>query len=127
MKNLHIYRIIILALLLPLLASVGCDKSIAPPPVLTAAELPAAIEKAFEKASPEAKELASQVLAAVQAKDYPKAFQNVQTLGGMPSLTKQQISVASSALATVHTLLQEAQAQGDAKAAQAIQYHRSTK
>jgi len=123
-KQLHR---VFLALLLSLLSVVGCSKNSGPPPALTAAELPAAVEKAFEKASPEAKELASQVVAAVQAKDFPKAYHNVQLLAGMPSLSKQQVSVASSAMVTVNTLLQEAQSQGDAKAAQAIQVHRATK
>lgn len=126
MKKTQLH-LVLLALLLPLLSVVSCSKNSGPPPTLTAAELPAAMEKAFEKASPEAKELASQIVTAVQAKDFPKAYQNVQMLAGMPSLSKQQVSVASSAMATVNTLLQEAQAQGDAKAAQAIQIHRATK
>ena len=126
MNNLNIFRVLSV-LLLALLSSVGCDKSSTPPPSLTAAELPAALEKAFAKAKPEAKELANQVSTALQAKDYPKAFQAVQSLGALPSLTKQQAGVISSALVTVNALLQEAQAQGDAKAAQAIQYHRATK
>lgn len=126
MKHLHI-PCVLLTLLFALAAGTGCDKTNVPPAPLTAEEMPTAFEKAFAKAKPEAKELANQVVAAVQAKDYPKAFQAVQALGGMPSLTKQQISVASSAMITVNTLLQEAQAQGDAKATQAIQYHRATK
>lgn len=126
MTHLRI-KIIGLALLLPLLFGVGCDRSSAPPTPLAVEELPAAFEKAFSKAKPEAKELANQIVAAVQAKDYSKAFLDLQTLTGLPALTKEQMSVTSRALLTVNTLLQAAQAQGDAKAAETIQFHRATK
>jgi len=80
-----------------------------------------------EPAKPEAKDLASQIVAAVQAKDYPKAFSGLQALSGQPDLTKPQINVCASALLTVNTLLQAAQAQGDTKAAETIKVFRSTK
>lgn len=120
-------KIIELAFLLPLLFGVGCDRSSVPPTPLSEAELPAAMAKAFEKAKPEAKDLANQIVAAVQAKDYSKAFLGLQTLTGLPALNKQQVGVAASALLTVNNLLQAAQAQGDAKAAETINVYRSTK
>lgn len=126
MKNPKILQIFS-ALVVALLVVSGCDKTSTPPPALTAAEIPAAFEKAFAKAKPEVKEVATQVVTALQAKDYPNAFQGVQSLGALPSLTKQQASVISSALVTVNTLMQEAQAQGDAKSAQAIKNYRATK
>ena len=122
-KILHVFS----ALMFALLIGSGCDKSSTPPPALTAAEIPAAFEKAFAKAKPEIKQVATQVVTALQAKDYPNAFQGVQSLGALPSLTKQQANVISSALVTVNALMQEAQAQGDAKSAQAIKNYRATK
>ena len=120
-------KIIGLALLLPLLFGLGCDRSSAPPTPLAVEAMPAAFEKAFSKAKPEAKELANQMVAAVQAKDYSKAFLGLQALTALPTLTKEQISVSSGALLTVNTLLQAAQAQGDAKAAETIKVYQSTK
>jgi len=120
-------KIIRLALVLPLLFGAGCDRSSAPPAPLAVEELPAAFEKAFSKAPPEAKEVATQIVAAVQAKDYSKAFLGLQSLTSLPALNKQQVNVAASALLTVNTLLQAAQAQGDTKAAETIQHHRATK
>ncbi len=120
-------KIIGLACILSLLFSVGCDQSSTPPKPLTAEELPAALEKAFSKAKPEAKGLATQIIASVQAKDYPKAFLDLQSLLGKPDLTQQQVSVTSSALLTANTLLQAAQAQGDSKATEAIKFNRETK
>ena len=113
--------------LLPLLLALGCDHSSAPPAPLAVEEIPGAFEKAFAKAKPEAKDLANQIVAAVKAKDYSKAFLDLQALTALPALSKEQITVASSTLLTVNTLLQDAQAQGDAKAAETIKVYRSTK
>lgn len=126
MKHLRI-NLVGLALLLPLLFGVACDRSSAPPTALAVEELPATFEKVFAKAKPETKEITSQIVAAVQAKDYSKAFQGLQNLTTQATLTKEQSSVISGALLTVNNLLQAAQAQGDAKAAETIQYHRATK
>ncbi len=126
MTNLR-SQIIRLVLLLPLLFAVSCDRSSAPPTALAVEELPAAFEKAFAKAKPETKELAKQVVAAVQAKDYSKAFFGLQNMTSQVALTKEQSSVISGALLTVNNLLQAAQAQGDTKAAETIQSHRATK
>ena len=120
-------KIIGLVLLLPLLFGVGCDQSSAPPTAMAVEELPAVFAKAFSQAKPEAKELANQIVASVQAKDYSKSYLDLQSLLGRPDLTKQQVSVTSSALLTVNALLQAAQAQGDAKAAETIKIYRDTK
>lgn len=120
-------KIIGLTLLLPLLLGAGCDRSSAPPVPLAMEEFPAAFDKVFGKANPEAKELANQIVASMQAKDYSKAFQGLQSLLGRPDLTKEQASIMSRGLLTVNTLLQAAQAQGDAKAAQTIKVYQQTK
>ncbi len=121
------FKIIGLALLLPLLFSLGCDRSSTPPAPLPVEQLPAAFEKAFAKAQPETKELANQVAVAVQAKDYSKAFYGLQNLLSHAVLTKPQSSVVSSALLTVNSLLEAAQAEGNQKAAETIKTYRSTK
>lgn len=85
------------------------------------------LDKAFAKAKPEAKDLAAQVVAAVQAKDYSKAYLTIQTLAGKPGLTKEQLSVTSRGMLTVSELLQAAQTQGDQKAAQTLKTYRLDK
>jgi len=120
-------KTIALALLLPLLFGAGCDRSSAPPTPLSAAELPAAFTKAFGKAKPEVKEVADRIAAAVQAQDYSNAFNDLNSLIGKPNLTKEQVSVMSRGLQTVNTLLQEAQAKGDAKAAETIRVYNRNK
>jgi hypothetical protein len=115
------------ALVLALGFGVGCDRASAPPTPLSAAEFPTAFANAFSKAKPEVKEVADQIVAAVQAQDYSKAFNGLQSLVGLPDLTKEQISVSSRGLLTVNTLLQAAQAQGDAKAAETIRVYNANK
>jgi hypothetical protein len=116
-----------LALLLSLTFGAGCNRSTPPPTPLPVQEMPAALEKAFSKAKPEIKDLASQVVAAVQAQDYPKAFQAVQNLANQPGLTKNQGLVASRAALTVNDLLQAAETKGDKKAAQTLKNYRVDK
>ncbi len=113
---------IALAFLFVLTLGVGCNRSSAPPTPLTAEELPGALEKAFSKAKPEARDLANQVVAFVQAQDYSQAYTGLQNLLGKPGLTKEQTSVTVRGSLTVNGLLQSAQAKGDPKAAQTLKY-----
>jgi hypothetical protein len=118
-----------LAWLFVLTCGVGCNRSgsSTPPPALSAEELPGALEKAFAKAKPELKELAGLMAGAVRTRDYPNAYLGLQTLAGKPGLNKEQQRIMASALVTVNSLLQSAQSQGDAKAAQTLNYLRQNK
>lgn len=121
-------KAITLAYLFVLALGVGCNRSVPPPTPLTEQELPGAIEKAFSTVKqPEAKDLATQVVSSFQAKDYSKAFWAIQALSAVQGLSKEQANVAARASLTINSLLQTAQAQGDAKAAQTIQRYRETK
>jgi hypothetical protein len=120
-------KLFALALLLPWMFGLGCSRNVAPPEPLPVEQLPAAFQQAFDKAQPQAKELADQVVAAVQAKDYAKALSGVQLLVSLPGLTKEQSQVTSRSLLTVNGLLQSAQAQGDPAAAQTLKVYRGTK
>jgi len=126
MRPLHL-RNIALSLLLGLTFGLGCNRSTPPPAPLTEQELPSALEQAFSKAKPEIKDLAAQVVAAVQARDYSKAFRAVQSLAGQPGLTKAQMSVTSRATLTVNSLLQAAETRGDQKAARTLKTYREDK
>jgi hypothetical protein len=55
------------------------------------------------------------------------AFNDLQMLINRADLTKDQMSVATRGVATVQTLLQSAQTQGDAKAAETLKTYQSTK
>jgi hypothetical protein len=116
-----------LSLLMVITFLTSCKQSSTPPPSLSAEQLPAAFEKAFAKAQPETKDLASQVISAVQAQDYAKANAAIQNLVTRPGLTKEQTTIASSGLMTVNSLLQSAQAKGDTKAAEVLQLQRRNK
>ena len=115
-------------LLFTLLFALGCgNHEIAPPEPLAVEQLPAAIENAFTKAKPAAKELATQVIASVQAQDYSKAFLDIQTLSASQELTKGQRSVVASAMMTINELLKSAVSKGDEKSAVTIQNYQLTK
>ena len=127
MRLAHLMRGVLLLQLL-WLGTAGCSKTASSPPTpLALDQLPAALEKAFTKARSEAKALANQVVAFLQAQDYTKAYTGLQNLLGKPSLTKEQINVTTRGSLTVTALLQSAQANGDAKAADALKAYRLNK
>jgi hypothetical protein len=115
------------AFVLVLMLGVGCDRKVAPPVPLPVEQLPSALEKAFIKAKPEAKDLANQIVASLQAQDYSKAYTLLQNLLGKPGLTKEQMDVTIRGSLTVNTLLQSAQAKGDSKAAETLKSYRVNK
>jgi len=126
MRHHHLITVAV-AVVLGVAFGLGCNRSSPPPAPLTEQELPAALEQAFSKAKPEVKDLAGQVVAAVQAHDYSKAFRAVQSLASQPGLTKAQMSVTSRATLTVNSLLQAAETHGDKKAAQTLKTYREDK
>lgn len=113
--------------LLAMVSGAGCSRSNPPPTPLTLEEMPSVIEKAFSNATPELKQLTAQILAAVQAKDYSKAFMEIQNLLNKPDLNKEQLMAVSRASLTMGELVQAAQSQGDAKATQVLKYHMENK
>lgn len=116
-----------LAMLLVLAVGLGCNRTTPPPTPLTSEELPGVLEKTFGTAKPQAKELAALVVTSVKGRDFAKAFSTIQALTAEPGLTKEQVNIAARAMITISGMLQEAQAQGDAKAAAAINHYRETK
>ncbi len=118
---------VITAFLLVAFINVGCGRGSAPLSPLPEEQIPSALQEAFVKAQPEVKDLANQVVAALQTKDYSKAFLVLQILGGHSGLNKQQQNVASRSILTVNGLLQAAQEKGDFQAAETLNTYRANK
>ena len=116
-----------LALLLLVITGLGCRKHTPPPVPLQLHEFASTFNPAFARAKTETKDLAAQIVTAVQAQDYSTAFAQLQTLTSAPSLTKDQKNVLARGLLTVNELLAAAQSQGDQKAAQTLQIYQKNK
>src|SRR5690242_10628391 len=102
MRHLQI-KFTIFSLLLGLIVGAGCDKgSSGPPAPLAAEQIPAAFNAAFTKAKPEAKALVNEILTALQAQDFSKAYLDVQSLAAQPGLNKEQQSVTSRGMLTIN-------------------------
>lgn len=125
--QLRLSNAVFLSLVLLLLAAPGCKQSDAPPPALTLEQLPPALEQAFAKAKPEARPPEQEVMSALQAKDYPKALLSLQALAAVPGLNRQQANVVGAGIMTLNNALQQAQSQGDAQAAQALEFYHKNK
>jgi hypothetical protein len=115
------------ALLFVLLVGASCNRSPKPPVPLPLEQVPAALEKAFTKAEPEAKELAALIATSVRSQDYSKAYLGLQDLVGKAKLSREQADVTSRGMLSVHEALQSAQAKGDAAAAQTLDFQRQNK
>jgi hypothetical protein len=119
-------RIVVLLLLFSV-CGFGCKPKALMPAPLPADQLPAALEKAFRTAPAEVKGLADQVIASIKAQNYAKAHPQLQSLAMAPNLNKEQTDVTARGLLTLYGLLQSAEAQGDQKAAEALQQYRANK
>ena len=126
MKNLT-GMLLVLAVSLAASSLIGCSKTAGPPKPLAADQIPAELQKAYAKAKPEFKDVVQQISSAMQQKDYPGANAGIRVLFNATEGTKEQRSVTARAMLTINQLLQEAQAQGDAKAAAAIQTNKRYK
>jgi hypothetical protein len=105
----------------------GCDKDAGPPPPLAVEAIPAEMQKGFNNAAPEVKDTVGRLNSALQGKDYPAAYQEVQALCILPGETKEQRALSARALLTITGLLQTAQAQGDQNAAAALKLRQMTR
>jgi hypothetical protein len=119
MKSCIVNTICLLAGL-AVLGPAGCRKDPGPPPPLAAEQIPNEMQKAFSTAEPEARETAGRLTAALQGKDYPAAYQEVQVLCTLHGETSEQRALAARTLLTITGLLQTAQEQGDERAAAAL-------
>jgi len=104
----------------------GCGKK-ADPEVLAVEQVPATVENAFKGADGELKNTATEVVNAIQGKDEPKAMMDLQALFARPDLTPEQREVASRSMISLNQKLRAAAAQGDQRAAEALQIYNSRK
>jgi hypothetical protein len=105
----------------------GCSKDPSPPPPLAADRISPELERVYKAAKAETKDLVTKVSTGLQSKDYATSYDAVQALIALPDLTKEQRALSVRAMLTIYGLLQDAQAQGDEKAAAALRYHQATK
>ncbi len=119
--------VLTIGLLFLLACSPGCSHSNSPPPPLALDQLPAEFEKAFKRAPADPQGLANQVVASVRARDYGKAFMDLQALAGLPGLTKEQTLLVARGTLTLRESLQAAQSQGDQKAAEILKFQHLTR
>ena len=117
----------LLSLLLLTALAIGCSRNVPPPEAIPLDQLPAAMEKAFAPAKGEAKDIADQVVAALNAKDYAKAAAGLQKLTVLTGLNKEQVNTAARGVLTVNQALQEAQSKGDQKAVQTLKTYQINK
>ena len=87
----------------------------------------AGISKAFGSASPEAKALADEAAAALQAQEDAKAFLQLSALNARQDLSREQRAAATESMLTVNKRLTEAAAKGDKEAAKLMDEYRASK
>jgi hypothetical protein len=105
----------------------GCGKNPGPPPPLSVEQIPAELQKAFNNTGSETKEVVGRVISTLQSKDYPTAYEEIQTLCALPDETQEQRLLAARALLTLTGLLQTAQSQGDERAAAALKLRQTSR
>jgi hypothetical protein len=122
-----IHRSVLLALCTSaLMLTSACSKNVAPE-ALPAEQVSTAVESAFKDASGEAKDSATAIVESLQAQDNVRAFLELQALSSRPDLTTSQRDAAARSMLSMNERLRDAAAQGDQKAADALQAYRALK
>ncbi|HTR40279.1 MAG TPA: hypothetical protein VMH87_01515 [Pseudomonadales bacterium] len=124
MKRLGIFAS---PLLVAALAATGCSKSGSSPSALTAAELPATVNSAFNKSSDQTKEVEATFVADFQNQDPAAAFAQLQKLRAERDLTPQQQGVVVRAWMTTMQQLQTAAQNGNPSAQTALHQYLSSR
>jgi hypothetical protein len=101
----------------------GCGGGGRPPKELSPAEIPAAVETAFQGADPELVSMTSNLVAAVEAGEDSQAYLLLQTLLNRPDLTVEQRDVVSRSMISIGARLNEAAESGDAAATRLMETH----
>jgi hypothetical protein len=117
----------VLVSLLIMIAVTACGRRDSATTPLPAAEIPAALEQAFQGAAADLKQAAQRIREALKAPDLPRAFGELQALSSRPDLTARQRETVSRSFLTLSAKLSEAAAQGDAAAGQIVEIHRANK
>ncbi len=107
------------------LVFVGCHKQNTDKP-LPVSEVPQTIENAFKKSDPETSNVVQEVVISV-SEDKVRALEELQNLSSRPGLNAEQQKAADRSFYSVLSQVQQAAAQGDPKAKEAMQRYRATK
>ena len=125
MRILAIFPVAVLVLSVALMAT-ACKKS-GNRAVLTPEQIPATVQSAFKDAAPDVKSVAEEATAALQNKEEPKAFEQLQALSWRPDLTPEQREAAMRAIRALNEQFAAAAAKGDKNAEEMLQKYRATK
>lgn len=108
-------RFFLATALLLLAGPMGCGRNEAPSPV-EAALIPAVLRETFQSAKEPVTGLVTDLVDAVEAKDWPKASVAAQALSKTTTLTAKQRDMLARCLITINTQVTEAAATGNQEA-----------
>ncbi|PYJ85297.1 MAG: hypothetical protein DME22_09660 [Verrucomicrobia bacterium] len=124
----HLAIALTLLWLIACLAGSGCNKGAnRPPEALAPEQVAPTLNSAFKQASPEIKQAANEAVSALQNKDEPRAFVQLQNLSTQSDLTAEQRQAAVRSMMSVLAQLQIAAANGNKAAEDLLQAYRSSK
>ena len=126
MNSLCVPKLPVLLALIAICAVTGCSPG-GSGQAKTEDQARAGISKAFGSASPEAKALADEAAAALQAQEDAKAFLQLSALNARQDLSREQRAAATESMLTVNKRLTEAAAKGDKEAAKLMDEYRASK
>lgn len=105
----------------------GCGESSTPLQEISTQEIVGNVPGVFDGAPAEVRQLAADVVAAIEQQDFTTAWDKLQVLGGREGLTDAQKEFVAESLASVGAEVQKAEEAGNEAAQQALQFHRANK
>lgn len=112
--------------LLPIVLT-GCGDGPGHPKEISTKEVATGVEALFKSATPENRQLAIDIAAAIEKQDFTTAWDKLQTLSAQPGLTDPQKEFVASSTAAVGAEVNKAEAAGDEAAKAALEFHRANK
>jgi hypothetical protein len=101
----------------------GCGGAGRPPKELSPAEIPPAVERAFQHAGDELRQAATELVEAVESGEDSRAYLQLQRLLNRPDLSGEQRDVVSRSMMSIGARLTEAAEAGDAAATRLMETH----
>lgn len=105
----------------------GCGDSAKQPPAISTQQVAAGVPDAFKGAPAAVQTLVAEIVKAIDEKDYPTAWDRLQTLNARPGLTDAQKEFVASSIASVGAEVNKAEETGNEAAQEALRIHRANK
>lgn len=112
---------------LVVLLTTGCEREAKQPEAISTEQITGNVPEVFKGAPAEVRQLAADVVEAINQQDFATAWGKLQDLNAREGLTPGQKDFVAQSIASVGAEVQKAEETGNEEAQKALQFHRANK